>query len=200
MVRASVTFNNGTKTYDWKVTNNDHPIVFEITTPNHNLCLIRNYVYERTQRSENFLMFGEYVQLQQKDISKLFQEFPLSRSFWLAITDLDQARMFHPVQNKFIDNINDEFDNLVLLAASIHVDILLHVLEFDRQCKRDILFEHQFMKTQFEADMKSIVQSVQTQQPTQPTHDCTLASKGYCRGWQEGMYIHSCPDLSSLAR
>lgn len=200
MVRASVSFNKETKTYDWKVTNNECPTVFEITTPNHNLCIIRNYPYEQIKSNENFRMFC-YVKLE-KDVGNLFQQYPLSRAFWLAITDFDEVRIYHPIQNKFVDNVNNQTD---MLAGALHIDILLHVLEFDRQRRRDELFEHQFLKTQFETDMKSIVQLVpQPQQvvpqPTKPTHDCTLATKGYCRGWQDGFIMHSCPDLSWLAR
>lgn len=195
MVRASISFNKETKSYEWKVTDTKEDYVFEITTPNHNMCMVRNFPQLSVMNNStlNFYHFSHYKHKKEQNNS-LSQSFSLFPFLWFKHED----EVYHPIRNFIVHCTEKTFFSLM---KSIEVDILNHVLEFDRQCKRDQLLEHQMLRTQFESDMKSVVQSVPIQAtPAKPTHDCTYATTGYCRGWQEGMIMHSCPDLSHLAR
>lgn len=224
MVRASVTYNSSSKSYEWKILQKDDPYVFEIVTPRHNMCIIRNYplAFDTKNRMSNVQTLQEiagkapsgtrrfiarahplpqiqpvpsFVQTinnlvfpsdvpdvpeddekQSENTSevpsliKIFQKFPLSPYFYVCGADQAASSfsggfsrgyslMNNPVKSPCMANPDDMYEKYSYnVIASIHVDILLHVLEFDKQCLRDQMMEHSAIgRPTFAAEMEAIV-------------------------------------------
>lgn len=223
MVHASVSFNQETKTYEWKSTDNANckpdPTTFQITTPNHNMCIVRNFpqptniIGPASTTDWNLFDFGTLdafifenpKKMSLETLMNLKQCHSLCQYLWITCRPISwgfYVQMYHPIRDRWVFGPRDNIDRIILFIQSIFVDILNHVLEFDRQCKRDQLLEHQLLRSQFAQDMSAIVQSVPIQvqaTPANPTHDCTYAKTGYCRGWQDGCHMVMCPEVTSRA-
>lgn len=133
MVHASVTYNRETKIYDWKITDKTNPVIFYITTPDRNVCIIRNFPQPTTREVDSFQNFDAF---NKNNNFKQNKNDSIVSFFWVNTT-----RVYHPIRNVTVYcEFNKHFCELI---ESVYVDILIHVLEYDKQCRRDMLLEHQ---------------------------------------------------------
>ncbi len=204
MVRASVSFNTETKLHEWKVTSDGCSTVLQITTPAHNLCILRNYPYfkDKPQETTTFKQYFDYSlkleKLKSTDIINFIdtmkKEYPLSFHFWVSNT---YHIIFHPVKDvcfEYYCYVSSMSIEMLRTLCAIHTDMLNYVLEFDRQCRRDQLLEHQLLRNEFKQDMSAIVQGVPVQSENSGC-ECILDDKtGRCK------FKYVRPDVPHLHR
>lgn len=155
MVHASVTYNRETKKYDCKITDKGNPVIFNITTPERNVCILRNFPQPTTENVESFRRLDAFI--------KIHPQFAIPDDSLVSFFWVGTGKVYHPIRNVTVyceQHISQDFCYLI---ESVNVDILIHVLEYDKQCRRDMLLEHQVVhRPQDLASLQNDLVSIET--------------------------------------
>lgn len=174
MVKVSLKRNETTKLYEWTVLDDvknklEDCLVFDITTPNKNRLRISNFP-NHTSRSLKYsknsilgeIQFNnnlEYTMCLKSflECNPILSRLIVFHTRYDGNTILPSAIVFHPITKHWMHPDATTSKIMIQIAESIEIDMINHVLEFDRQERIVACLEHLATRETIAKEILSVV-------------------------------------------
>lgn len=173
MVKVKLTQNETTKQYEWTIVEDEkNQNCFDIITPTKNRLIISNVPYltptEIPFRKETTIGSTEFNNSNTDESTVIIRSFrehnPILCGLYVIHSNTqnkhDNCAIFHPITKHWIRPWVINGQELVKIAESIQIDMINHILEFDRQEQLLKCLEHLATRQTIERDMNELIKNV----------------------------------------
>lgn len=170
-MKASLVQNVTTKQYEFTVLDNYNSYVFDVVTPFKNRLQISNCphitISEKEYMTSSILQNTKFKNDEEKNSDTILKSFLESNPITKTIiifkdhpTRNEELIIFHPIKKYWLHPFTYDVEEVISLVESIQLDMINHILEFDRQEQMLKCLEHLATRQTVTSEIGALIKSM----------------------------------------